>query len=104
MYLKRLLPGCIVISHFFGYNDLQADLLGSPVIRPADIETTALGAAYAAGLAVGVWTEDEIFASGEKVKTSTVFRPVLDEELRKKKVASWCKAVTRTFDLADLSL
>ncbi|KAI9107565.1 hypothetical protein K1719_021602 [Acacia pycnantha] len=83
---------------------IQADLLGSPVIRPADIETTALGAAYAAGLAVGVWTEEEIFDSGEKVKTSTVFRPVLDEQLRKKKVESWCKAVTRTFDLADLSL
>ncbi|XP_028776403.1 glycerol kinase-like [Neltuma alba] len=83
---------------------IQADLLGSPVIRPADIETTALGAAYAAGLAVGVWKEEEIFASGEKVKTSTVFRPVLAEQLRKKKVESWCKAVTRTFDLADLSL
>ncbi|KAJ7951927.1 Glycerol kinase [Quillaja saponaria] len=83
---------------------IQADLLGSPVIRPKDIETTALGAAYAAGLAVGFWTEDEIFDSGEKTKTSTVFRPILDEELRKKKVESWCKAVARTFDLADLSL
>ncbi|XP_054779843.1 glycerol kinase-like [Prosopis cineraria] len=83
---------------------IQADLLGSPVIRPADIETTALGAAYAAGLAVGVWTEEEIFASGEKMKTSTVFHPELDEQPRKKKVESWCKAVTRTFDLADLSL
>ncbi|KAK6267684.1 hypothetical protein QUC31_011844 [Theobroma cacao] len=83
---------------------IQADLLGSPVLRPADIETTALGAAYAAGLAVGVWKEDEIFASREKVKTATIFRPVLSEELRKKKVDSWCKAVERTFDLADLSI
>ncbi|XWS11766.1 hypothetical protein CRYUN_Cryun37aG0028200 [Craigia yunnanensis] len=83
---------------------IQADLLGSPVVRPADIETTALGAAYAAGLAVGVWKEDEIFASGQKVKTSTIFRPVLSEELRNKKVDSWCKAVGRTFDLADLSI
>jgi glycerol kinase len=83
---------------------IQADLLGTPVVRPADIETTALGAAYAAGLAVGVWTEKDIFDSGERVKTSTTFKPVLDTELRKKKVASWCKAVERTFDLADLSL
>ncbi|XVF24744.1 hypothetical protein REPUB_Repub13aG0153400 [Reevesia pubescens] len=83
---------------------IQADLLGSPVVRPADIETTALGAAYAAGLAVGVWKEDEIFASGQKIKTSTIFRPVLSEEVRKKKVDSWCKAVERTFDLADLSI
>ncbi|XVE89043.1 hypothetical protein DITRI_Ditri19aG0118200 [Diplodiscus trichospermus] len=83
---------------------IQADLLGSPVVRPADIETTALGAAYAAGLAVRVWKEDEIFASGQKVKTSTIFRPILSEELRKKKVDSWCKAVSRTFDLADLSI
>lgn len=73
-------------------------------MRPADTETTALGAAYAAGLAVGIWTEEEIFASEEKLKSSTVFCPKLDEELRKKKLESWCKAVSRTFDLADLSL
>ncbi|KVH98052.1 glycerol kinase-like [Cynara cardunculus var. scolymus] len=83
---------------------IQADLLGSPVVRPADIETTALGAAYAAGLAVGVWTEEEIFSNGERMKKDTTFNPVLNEELRKKKVASWCKAVERTFDLADLSI
>ncbi|KAJ0075574.1 hypothetical protein Patl1_34610 [Pistacia atlantica] len=83
---------------------IQADLLGSPVVRPADIETTALGAAYAAGLAVGVWKEEEIFASGEKAKTSTRFKPALEEQLRKRKAESWCRAVERTFDLADLSL
>lgn len=73
-------------------------------MRPGDIETTALGAAYAAGLAVGVWTEDQIFSSGEKMKKDITFRPAIGEEVRKKKVDSWCKAVTRTFDLADLSL
>lgn len=84
---------------------IQADLLGSAVVRPADIETTALGAAFAAGLAIGVWTEEEIFSSsGEKMEKATVFHPVIDDELRKKKVDSWCKAVERTFDLADLSL
>ncbi|KAF3450911.1 hypothetical protein FNV43_RR07000 [Rhamnella rubrinervis] len=83
---------------------IQADLLGSSVVRPADIETTALGAAYAAGLAVGVWTEDDIFVPGEKGKSVTVFKPQLEEESRKRKVDSWLKAVSRTFDLADLSL
>lgn len=78
--------------------------MGSPVVRPVDIETTALGAAYAAGLAVGFWKEADIFESGEKAKNSKVFRPAMEEETRKKKVASWCKAVERTFDLADLSI
>lgn len=78
--------------------------MGSSVVRPADIETTALGAAYAAGLAVGVWKEEDIFGSGEKAKTDTTFHAILDEEKRNKKVESWYKAVTRTFDLADLSL
>ncbi|KAK1364018.1 Glycerol kinase [Heracleum sosnowskyi] len=83
---------------------IQADILGNPVVRPADIETTALGAAYAAGLAVGVWKEEEIFSSGERMKIATTFNPILEEDKRKKKVESWCKAVSRTFDLADLSL
>ncbi|GAY68107.1 hypothetical protein CUMW_261590 [Citrus unshiu] len=83
---------------------IQADLLGSAVIRPADIETTALGAAFAAGLAIGVFKEEEIFDSGERTKTSTTFKPVLNEEFRKKKAESWCRAVERTFNSADLSL
>jgi glycerol kinase len=58
-------------------------------VRPADIETTTLGAAYAAGLAVGFWTEDKILASGEKLKSATIFRSTLKEALRKKKVESW---------------
>ncbi|KDO39537.1 hypothetical protein CISIN_1g0368922mg, partial [Citrus sinensis] len=89
----------------FSYFECRsADLLGSPVIRPADIETTALGAAFAAGLAIGVFKEEEIFASGERTKTSTTFKPVLNEEFRKKKAESWCRAVERIFNLADLSL
>ncbi|CAA7406943.1 unnamed protein product [Spirodela intermedia] len=83
---------------------IQADLLGSPVVRPADIETTCLGAAYAAGLAAGVWTEAEIFAGAEKAAAATTFRPRMGEEQRRSKFESWCKAVSRTFDLADLSL
>ncbi|KAJ8484891.1 hypothetical protein OPV22_017376 [Ensete ventricosum] len=81
----------------------QADLLGSPVVRPADIETTALGAAYAAGLAIGVWNEEQIHSFGHK-ETTTIFHPKSDEAQRKKRFESWNKAVSRTFDLADLSL
>ncbi|KAK4771930.1 hypothetical protein SAY86_013705 [Trapa natans] len=83
---------------------IQADILGSPVVRPADIETTSLGAAYAAGLAAGVWTEDDIFNSDDKIKDARIFRPTIAVELRKKKLESWAKAIERTFDLADLSL
>lgn len=73
-------------------------------MRPSDIETTALGAAYAAGLAVGVWSEKDVFSNEERMKKDKTFSPMLSEELRKKKVDSWIKAVERTFDLADLSL
>ncbi|KAI4329363.1 hypothetical protein L6164_021633 [Bauhinia variegata] len=100
-FLLRVDGGAAVNSLLM---QIQADLLGNPVLRPADTETTALGAAYAAGLAVGIWKEEDIFASGEKARSPTIFRPELSEELRKKKVESWCKAVGRTFDLADLSL
>lgn len=90
----------LVLSNGFCF---QADLLGSPVVRPADIETTALGAAYAAGLATGVWTESEIFGSRHNDKATT-FYPKVDEAQRKKRNESWIKAVSRSFDLADLSL
>lgn len=78
-------------------------MLGSAVVRPADIETTALGAAYAAGLAIGIWTTEKIFDLEHKEKP-TVFHPKLGEEQRKKRNESWFKAVSRTFDLADLSI
>ncbi|XP_024976315.1 glycerol kinase-like [Cynara cardunculus var. scolymus] len=81
----------------------QADIMGTPVVRPADIETTALGAAYAAGLGVGIWKENDLFSNEERMKQDTKFTPALSEEVRKKKVASWFKAVERSFDLADLS-
>ena len=85
-------------------NVVQADLLGQAVIRPSDIETTARGAAFAAGLAAGVWKEDCVFGSGDEMKDATTFRPIMSEEVRKKKMDSWAKAVSRSFDLADLTL
>ncbi|KAF3339012.1 glycerol kinase-like protein [Carex littledalei] len=81
---------------------IQADLLGSPVVRPADIETTALGAAYAAGLAVGVWTESQIFEGLHKENT-TIIHPKIEEAERKKRGESWSRAVSKSFELADLA-
>jgi len=83
-------------------NDLlmqfQADLLGVPVVRPVVAETTALGAAYAAGLAVGFWSStDEIRANWAADRTWT---PAMDATERDARYSEWKKAVTRTFDWA----
>ena len=77
----------------------QADILGVPVIRPVVAETTALGAAYAAGLAVGFWAgEDDIRINWAKDKE---WAPAMDEAHRDKLYRQWKKAVTRTFDWVD---
>jgi len=81
------------------YNQLlmqfQADILGVPVIRPKVAETTSLGAAYAAGLAVGFWqTFDELRANWGK---DTEWHPQMSPEQREKLYAGWKKAVERTF-------
>jgi len=74
----------------------QADILNVPVIRPKVAETTALGAAYAAGLAVGYWNNfDELRANWGQGKAWT---PQMDNETRSRLFAGWQKAVTRTFD------
>ncbi len=74
----------------------QADILDAPVVRPKISETTALGAAYAAGLAVGYWS------SAEEIKTNwavdKTWTPAMDDTERQKLYASWQKAVTRSFD------
>ncbi|GAB4489364.1 MAG: glycerol kinase GlpK [Anaerolineales bacterium] len=76
----------------------QADILGVPVIRPTVAETTALGAAYAAGLAVGFWDSfDELRANWGKNKEWT---PQMASTRREALYTGWKKAVTRTFDWA----
>ena len=82
------------------HNDLlmqfQADVLGVPVIRPLVSETTALGSAYAAGLAVGFWQDTgEMRANWQVDKT---WQPARDDVARTKYYRKWKKAVTRTFD------
>jgi glycerol kinase len=85
------------------FNDLlmqfQSDILDVPVIRPKVAETTALGAAYAAGLAVGFWKDyAELRANWAKEKE---WQPAMDSNLRKKLYSGWKKAVTRTFDWVE---
>ena len=82
----------------------QADILDVPVIRPVVNETTALGAVYAAGLAVGFWeNEDDIHSNGaihsnwaqEKRRD-----PTMTESRRESEYKNWKTAVTKTFDWA----
>ena len=71
----------------------QADILGKPVVRPANVETTALGAAFLAGLAVGVWSgldEIESFWAAERR-----FEPAMDAARRDELFAGWRRAVAR---------
>jgi glycerol kinase len=77
----------------------QADILDVPVIRPKVSETTALGAAYAAGLAVGFWESlDELRRNWAEDKT---WQPEVDSKVREKYYREWKKAVDRTFDWLD---
>ena len=73
----------------------QADILNTKVLRPKCIETTALGAAYLAGLAVGYWKDKEEIKSNWEL--SVTFEPWMDEKVRAKKLAGWKKAVKCAF-------
>ncbi len=72
----------------------QADIANAPVKRPSCIETTAMGAAYLAGLAVGYWKDMDDVLSNRQI--DTVFEPMLDEERRSARIRGWKKAVTRS--------
>ncbi len=77
----------------------QADILGIPVVRPEVVETTALGAAYAAGLAVGVWRDrDELRTHW---KEGARFEPKMDADERARRYRQWKKAVTKSIDWVD---
>jgi glycerol kinase len=77
----------------------QADILGVPVVRPQVVQTTALGAAYAAGIAVGFW------AGGQDVVDNWAedkrWTPAMDDDERARRYRLWKKAVTKTFDWVD---
>ncbi|WP_207456995.1 glycerol kinase GlpK [Desertivibrio insolitus] len=77
----------------------QADILGVPVVRPVVAETTALGAAYAAGLATGFWSNlDELRANWQEDRR---WEPQMDDTERERQLRLWKKAVTKTFDWVD---
>ena len=77
----------------------QADILGVPVVRPVVAETTALGAAYAAGLAVGFWSDlDELRANWQE---DSRWEPKMDPQERDRQIRLWKKAVSKTFDWVD---
>ena len=77
----------------------QSDILGVPVVRPKVVETTALGAAYAAGLAVGYWASPSQIADnwGEDKR----WNPAMDEARRSTLYGKWNKAVARSRDWVD---
>ena len=77
----------------------QADMLGVPVVRPVVAETTALGAAYAAGIAVGYWNgEQDVIDNWAEDKR---WEPKMPEDQREALYRNWKKAVQRTFDWVD---
>lgn len=78
---------------------IQADVLGTPVVRPEIVETTVLGAAYAAGLAVGYWESTDELA--RKWRQSQRWEPRWDEEQRHAGYAQWKKGVERTLNWID---
>jgi len=77
----------------------QADVLGVPVVRPAVTETTALGAAFAAGLASGFWAD--LGELRERWSQDRRWEPQMEEAERERGYAKWKKAVTRSFDWAE---
>ncbi|MCC2313924.1 glycerol kinase GlpK [Cellulomonas xiejunii] len=77
----------------------QADILGVPVVRPKVPETTALGAAYAAGIAVGYWSgEQDVIDNWAEDKR---WEPAMDADERDRQYRLWKKAVTKSFDWVD---
>jgi len=78
----------------------QADILGTPVERPAMVESTAMGAAYFAGIQSGMWKKEDIVNNR---KIDRCFEPEMDDETRSRLYAGWKKAVSRTMNWIDKS-
>ena len=87
--------GALNVDGGASLNDLlmqiQADLTDTDVLRPACVETTAMGAAYLAGLAVGYWDSLDDIRKNRSI--DAVFKPQMDKETRDKRIAGWHKAV-----------
>lgn len=81
---------------------VQADIAQVSVERPAFQETTSLGAAFAAGLAVGFYSQEDIFG-GDSLAGASTFDPQQSPEWAQQRHESWTKAVEKSFGLADLA-
>jgi glycerol kinase len=93
--LKKLkVDGGAVKDNFL--MQFQSDILGVPVVRPKVVETTALGAAYLSGLAVGYWKDKEEIA--QKWKVDKEFSPNMDEKTKETLYKGWKKAVSRSLN------
>ena len=77
----------------------QADIINVPVLRPVCIESTALGAAYLAGLAVGFWKDIDEIKNNRDIETK--YTPDLDNSVRESRLKGWKKAVEYSFDWAN---
>ncbi len=77
----------------------QSDILGVPVIRPVVNETTALGAAYAAGLAIGYWADTDDIRNNWAV--GQTWEPAMGESERARLYAAWNMAVERTYNWSE---
>ncbi|KAJ3088012.1 hypothetical protein HK100_008176, partial [Physocladia obscura] len=76
---------------------LQADILNIPVMRPSMAETTAFGAAIAAGVAVGCWSEEEVLGQESFKGTVRVFTSEIEDDERQLRFSAWRKAVVKSF-------
>jgi len=76
----------------------QADILNADIERPKNVESTALGAAYLAGIAIGLWKQEDIIANKRIEKE---FKPVMEDAQRDKLYKGWQKAVKRTMNWED---
>ncbi len=94
---ERKVDGGMIANNLL--KQFQADILGVPVVRPVVAETTALGAAYAAGLAVGFGKDlDDLRQNWQEDSRWT---PDMDDAERERQLRLWKKAVTKTFDWVD---
>ena len=98
---------CLFVDGGASQNNLlmqmQADILQVPVRRPLHMETTSLGAALAAGIAVNFWSVEEAFADLKHSSGGTLFVPAVDEAAANKKHEKWKKAVERSMNLAEIT-
>ena len=76
----------------------QADVLGAPVVVPEIAETTALGAAYLAGIATGTWTREQV---GQMWRESARYEPRMGADERESLLADWGRALERSRSWAD---